>query len=237
MKNAFNVDIRGIDKLQSGTFKSNKISEFFQDKVYEKTQNGIKVLDGRMLEESWFKPITADVFISHKSDDVEAAKKLGAYLQSKGKSVFIDSQIWGNISKLQTLIDNDYCLNSKRDSYIYENRNKSTSYTHMLLATALLKTIRNCDNFVFLNTRNSIKATDIVNNTSETNSPWIFFELNVANSLITKVIQESRATERYNFDSMPEMAFAAELNNFKKVDISGLFSCLKISSTTKRTIY
>lgn len=64
-----------------------------------------------------------------------------------------------------------------------------------------------------------------------------FFELNVANSLITKVIQESRATERYNFDSMPEMAFAAELNNFKKVDISGLFSCLKISSTTKRTIY
>lgn len=75
MKNAFNVDIRGIDKLQSGTFKSDKISEFFQNKVYEKTQNGIKVLDGRMLEESWFKPITADVFISHKSDDVEAAKK------------------------------------------------------------------------------------------------------------------------------------------------------------------
>ena len=50
MKEAFNVDISDISILpQDLVFSSEKLPEFFQNKVYEKTQNGKKVLDGRLI--------------------------------------------------------------------------------------------------------------------------------------------------------------------------------------------
>ena len=192
MTKAFNVEISDINLLPAGlAYSEIKLLEFLQNTTYTKIQNGTKVLDGRKLEESWFKPVQVDFFISHKSEDSDKARKLGAYLQSKGKSVFIDSSIWGNIKNLQKLIDEAYCKNTNENTYDYDKRNQSTSYTHMLLANALLKTIRSCESFVFLNTRNSIRATDIVTNTEETNSPWIYFEINVANSLLAEVSVEN----------------------------------------------
>ena len=106
--------------------------------------------------------------------------------------------------------------------------NQSTSYTHMLLANALLKTIKNSENFVFLNTRNSINATDIVTNTKETNSPWIYFEINVADSLLTDVSVENFDMREGVEDSMIEMAFEADLKRFDKVNMRGLLGILGI---------
>lgn len=195
MIHAFNVDISDISVLPDNLkFDKKRISKFLQEKIPEKEQNGKKVLDGKKLEDSWFRPIKADFFISHKHEDEEQAMQLGAYLQSKGKSVFIDSGIWGDIKTLQETIDKDYCSNKEKTFYYYGLRNKSTSYTHMLLANALLKTIVNCENFVFLNTPNSIKAENIITDISETNSPE-------------------------NFSYMPEMTFEADLKRFEKVNV------------------
>ena len=219
MDHAFNVDISDISLLPDNLkFDERKFSAFLQEEIPEKNQNGRKVLDGKKIEDSWFKPMEADFFISHKHEDEEKAKQLGAYLHSKEKSVFIDSCIWGDIKKLQTKIDNDYCLNDKKTFYYYGLRNKSTSYTHMLLANALLKTIVNCKNFVFLNTSNSIKAENIITDTSETNSPWLYFEINVANALLLEKIN-AITESRENFSSMPEMSFEADLKKFEKVNV------------------
>ena len=217
MIHAFNVDISDISVLPDNLkFDKKRISKFLQEKIPEKEQNGKKVLDGKKLEDSWFRPIKADFFISHKHEDEEQAKQLGAYLQSKGKSVFIDSGIWGDIKTLQETIDKDYCSNKEKTFYYYGLRNKSTSYTHMLLANALLKTIVNCETFVFLNTPNSIKAENIITDISETNSPWLYFEINVANALLPeKAIIESHE----NFSYMPEMTFEADLKRFEKVNV------------------
>lgn len=229
MTKAFNVEISDINLLPDGlAYSEIKLLEFLQNTTYTKIQNGTKVLDGRKLEESWFKPVQVDFFISHKSEDSDKARKLGAYLQSKGKSVFIDSSIWGNIKNLQKLIDEAYCKNTNENTYDYDKRNQSTSYTHMLLANALLKTIRSCESFVFLNTRNSIRATDIVTNTEETNSPWIYFEINVANSLLAEVSVENFSMRECVEDSMIEMAFEADLKRFDKVNIRGLLGILGI---------
>lgn len=229
MTKAFNVEISDINLLPAGlAYSEIKLLEFLQNTTYTKIQNGTKVLDGRKLEESWFKPVQVDFFISHKSEDSDKARKLGAYLQSKGKSVFIDSSIWGNIKNLQKLIDEAYCKNTNENTYDYDKRNQSTSYTHMLLANALLKTIRSCESFVFLNTRNSIRATDIVTNTEETNSPWIYFEINVANSLLAEVSVENFSMRECVEDSMIEMAFEADLKRFDKVNIRGLLGILGI---------
>lgn len=230
MTNAFNVNISDIDIILSSglLYKETKLPEFLQNKAFTKNQNGTKVLDGKKLEDSWFKPIEADFFISHKSEDADKARRVGAYLQSKGKSVFIDSAIWGNIAELQRIIDNDYCQNYDKAFYIYDKRNKSTSYIHMLLANALMRTIANCETFVFLNTPNSIKATDVVTDTSETNSPWIYFEINVANSLLPEMGLEDFAMGESVNDRMIEMAFEADLKRFDKVNIRGLLGKLDI---------
>lgn len=98
----------------------------------------------------------------------------------------------------------------------------------MLLANALLKTIKNSENFVFLNTRNSINATDIVTNTKETNSLWIYFEINVADSLLTDVSVENFDMREGVEDSMIEMAFEADLKRFDKVNMRGLLGILGI---------
>lgn len=236
MTSAFNVDISDIDILpQNLTFSDNKFSEFMQDKAFTKKQSGEKVLDGRKLEESWFKPITADFFISHKSEDADKARRLGAYLQSKGKTVFIDSSIWGNIANLQRLIDNDYCLNEDKSFYIYDKRNKSTSYTHMLLANALLKTIANCNNFVFLNTPNSLKAADTVTNMAETNSPWIYFEINVANTLLKKPLKKNFSAESSD-TNMIKMAFEADLQKFDRVNVEELLKRFNLGIPNARAL-
>ena len=84
MIHAFNVDISDISLLPDNLkFDKNRISKFLQEKIPEKEQNGKKVLDGKKLEDSWFRPIKADFFISHKHEDEEQANQLGAYLQSK----------------------------------------------------------------------------------------------------------------------------------------------------------
>ncbi len=229
MTSAFNVDISDIDILpQNLTFSEDKLSEFMQDKAFTKKQNEKKVLDGKRLEESWFKPVEADFFISRKSEDADKARRLGAYLQSKEKTVFIDSSIWGDIAELQRLIDNDYCMNEDKSFYIYDKRNKSTSYTHMLLANALLKTIANCKNLVFLNTHNSVKAADAVTDMAETNSPWIYFEINVANSLLIEMGRENFAMRENENGNMIEMAFEADLQRFDKVNVEGLLKKVDI---------
>lgn len=221
MNRAFNVDISDISDISilsdNLKFDEKKISEFFQEEIPEKEQNGKKVLDGKKIEDSWFRPVVADFFISHKHEDVEKAKELGAYLQSKGKTVFIDSCIWKNIADLQKRIDDDYCLNSDGKLYEYKKVMKSTSYTHMLLANALLKTISNCKNFIFLNTKNSIQAENIIENTSETNSPWLYFEIDIANALLKKCITENFSRSQ---EQLPEMSFEIDLSKFEKVNVT-----------------
>lgn len=225
MDRAFNVDIRDISIISSDfTFNESKVFEFLSEKIPEKSQNGKKVLDGKKLEDSWFKTVSVDFFISHKREDVEKAKMLGAYLQAKGKSVFIDSCIWGDITRLQKKIDDDYCQIQNENLYSYKKVNQSTSYTHMLLANALLKTIDNCENFVFLNTANSLSAENIITNTAETNSPWLYFEINVANALLAnRPLRENYSRSQEN---LPEMAFEADLRKFEKVNVENFLTTL-----------
>ena len=105
----------------------------------------------------------------------------------------------------------------------------------MLLANALLKTIAACENFIFLNTPNSINAVDIVTDTAETNSPWIYFEINVANALLKKSINENFSEESVR-DSMVEMSFDADLKRFSRVNITELLSNIGLPIQTKQRI-
>lgn len=101
------------------------------------------------------------------------------------------------------------------------------------MANALIKTIANCKNFVFLNTTNSIIAESIVENTAEINSPWLYFEINVANALLPKTITETRNNFSRSQENLLEMAFEAELKKFEKVSIKEFLKIVEVNRNNK----
>lgn len=133
------------------------------------------ILDGKKMQEDWFPTVEADVFISHSHKDEEMAIILAGWLYSEfNLKSFIDSCIWGYSKDLLKILDDKYCTIAGSSSFSYELRNHSTSHVHMMLSTALTKMIDKTECLFFLNTPNSIVASEIE---EKTISPWIYSEI------------------------------------------------------------
>lgn len=147
------------------------------------------IIRGSELENDWFKEIDSHIFISHSHTDKKIAISLAGYLFKKHKiKCFIDSCVWGYSNDLLYQIDNLYCKKTYHNTYDYDKRNSSTSHVHILLSAALHKMIEKCESLFLLNTPNSIRASDIIN---ETYSPWIYSEI-LTSKLIEKKIPPRR---------------------------------------------
>lgn len=133
------------------------------------------VLDGAKMQEDWFPSIHAHVFISHSHNDRDLAITFAGFLKKEFQIIsFIDSCIWGYANDLLRLLDNKYCKIDGKNSYQYDLRNYSTSHVHMMLSTALTKMIDKTECLFFINTPNSILASEIE---EKTLSPWIYAEI------------------------------------------------------------
>lgn len=147
--------------------------------------SGTEFIDGKKLSDIWFPSVQANVFISHSSKNVELAKGLAGFLRHKFHiESFIDSEVWDYAPDLLKAIDEDYCRNfdrsgNKLSTYNYTKRNQSTSHVYMMLNMALASMIDRCDVLIFLDTPESIVASDIIKD-SRTYSPWIYSELTIS---------------------------------------------------------
>ena len=104
---------------------------------------------GKEIEADCFPEINADVFISHSHNDEDYAQRVASWLNSQfGLLPFIDSFVWKSADRLLKIIDDKYCLNDNGKTYSYEARNLSTSYIHMMLASAISKMIDKCPLFL-----------------------------------------------------------------------------------------
>lgn len=65
---------------------------------------------------------------------------------------------------------------------------------HLLLQGALAKMIDRCECLIFVNTPNSIKMTDVQNETN-TASPWIYSEMLMASTFPARPLKEYRLDE------------------------------------------
>lgn len=138
-------------------------------------QSGI--ISGDKIIRDNFPVIDADVFISHSHDDEQYAHRVASFFLSIGLQPFLDSYVWKSADSLLKKIDNKYCFNKDKETYNYKARNLSTSYVHMMLASAICKMIDQCPLFLFIKSNNStIVDIDRIQNCN-TISPWIFFEL------------------------------------------------------------
>ena len=136
-------------------------------------------LNGAAIQASWFPQVKADVFLSYSRRNRDLVLMLAGWLDFRfGLKAFVDSSIWGHAGKLLHDIDTKYCWQVKDVTFDYNLRNESTSHVHMMLMTALGMMIHRTECLIFVNTPDSIAASEVVE--AKTYSPWIFAELTMA---------------------------------------------------------
>jgi hypothetical protein len=196
-----------------------------------------QAINGTRVKADWFANAGSDIFLSHSHADEDLAIGIAGFLkQELGLSSFIDSLVWGHSNKLLKAIDDDHCwLDEKKEVYDYNKRNYSTSHVHMMLGTALTEMIDRCECVIFINTPQSIQATDSKKGTEETTgSPWIYHEL-ATTKLIRRqserrkkiLMQKSRrvvTAEAMAMDSMRELHvnYEVPLAHLKSLSVTQL---------------
>jgi hypothetical protein len=186
-------------------------------KILANNTNSSGIMNATNIKAAMFPRLNCDIFLSHSSKDNELAYYTAGHIQKKcGKSVFIDSALWGNMYELEEKINDKYSIlketTHKAGHKIYNHNNvlKIASNTRMILCTALFSMILNCKYFIFLQTENSL-----VEN-SNTHSPWIYYELYTAYNL-QKLVNNKQDLEIITEATEMEFDIAYIINNFKEI--------------------
>lgn len=215
-------DDRRVDEekfeYNARSFATRYISSILQETTTEKTFND--VIDGTSLSEINFPAQTFDIFISHSHSDIDLAKEIAIWAQAElGASSFIDSMSWTYAVDLLKIIDDKYSvIQIDPKLYSYDKVVLSTSHVYMMLATALLNTMRNSKYFLFLNTKNSSTKNDFGETT--TFSPWLYYELEVAETIIEKPITckyTQLLSENLAVSYKPKMNSLEEIHSLQKL--------------------
>ncbi|WP_149716278.1 hypothetical protein [Campylobacter concisus] len=124
-----------------------------------------------------------DIFISHSHADIGLAKKLRDVLWDKFNFTgFIDSELWANINILERHITREYSCCITRDFY---------RAFDIILSTSLNQALLNSKFFIFIKTDNSIKL-------DRMDSPWLYFENQIAKNIFYKKPKGSLNLESIN---------------------------------------
>lgn len=175
-------------------------------------------IDGDMLQKTWFPDQIFKgnpyIFLSHSHADEKLAISLAGYLYENLRiQCFIDSSVWGYAGDLNAMLNNcDFkhdkiCHRCNCDSF-----SKNISYVHMMLASALAKTIDQCESVFFLNTPTSINLRHKVD------SPWIYYELNLTRTLPAKRLPTTIFAEKKSFDNNFKIEFTPPLDELICID-------------------
>lgn len=223
-----------ISFIQNGEEQLNEQKRCIEDTL-DNYINPDGSLSAEMIEKDWFKSIDAHVFLSHSHADERIVKALAGFLYSKYKiKCFIDSCVWGYANDLLKAIDDKYCKTIKNKdgslSYDYNIRNQSTSHVHMLLNSALAKMLNKTECLIFLNTPNSIKAQDIMEE-AKTASPWIYSELLMATEFPHRELLDYRKVEHriYEFAEL-SLEYKVSVDELTPLNLSDLKKLEKVSS-------
>lgn len=185
--------------------------------------------------DNWFKNYSADVFLSHSSVDDKIARKVARILTDCGLRVFVDSDLWGRIDKMQRKVDNKHAVlrwkeNGSVGTYDYDKRNVTTGHTHVLLTYALTRMIDMTECFLFLSTPNSV--VECREDSLDTYSPWLFHELEMSRVIACRVPARLQGlNESVVFDYMDKVAsenfslkFRADTGSLTDISLAGLVS-------------
>lgn len=235
MYRGFNLEISdpitGEDYLTTGRSIAGELQLAFENRL-DHLLSFDDIIDGNEVIKKWFPEIVCDIFLSHsRKDQVKALSLAGFLAKHFGLKTFIDSSVWGYSDVLLKVLDDNYCKNEDGKTYNYNSRNYSTSHVHLMLKSALDKMIDNCEAVFFLNTPNSVSATNSIE--EKTKSPWIFSEIATTQIIRKKtpfrLKRETKLYDSKNVMAMTESAknqlqiqYELELNHFTKLDMYDL---------------
>ncbi len=159
-------------------------------------------LDASAIEADWFPKIDAPVFISHSHDNENLAMHLAEFLYKTYQiKSFIDSTVWGSVYELLNDVDEKYAQQRKE-------RNQNAANVYLILQGALMKMISQSKCLIFINTPESI-------NIQETESPWIYNELLMAN-LFSQIRSVKTLTENAKF------SYYVDLTKFTAIELQDI---------------
>lgn len=221
MFTGFNLTINNYDFLYDASYYYSGLN------IYNKSKTNVcshleqiinkDIIDGDTLQNLYFPTEILEnkgfVFISHSHNDEKLAISLAGYLDKKFNVLsFIDSCVWGYMDELNKILNNcskiksGYCYSCQCNAFSY-----NLSYVHMMLASALMTMIDKCECVFFLNTPSSI------NLNNKTESPWIYYELNIAN-IIQKISRIQKATMEGVLGYIQKIEFTPNLKKMIKID-------------------
>lgn len=151
------------------------------------------IVDGQKVSDTVFPNFHSDVFISHSHNDKDLMYYIAARLTEELKlNVFADEFFWGSADELLKEIDDIYCFNKNTQTYRYKDRNLTTSHVHIMLSSAIMQAIDQCEMLLFLNTDSSVPNIDErFRNSRYTLSPWIYQELLFASMVKPKLTRDT----------------------------------------------
>lgn len=170
-----------------------KVDEERLDRMIFDAANG--KINADEIIKAYFPSMTPHIFISHSSKDKKPAIKFANYLfYTYGITSFIDSQIWGHINHAIKILNNKYSkIKEDGNSITYNHRkaNIISSNIYAMLTIALINTMDNSDSLILLESDNSVggdkyDVEKVLDCTYETESPWIYSEVNFSRLLRPK---------------------------------------------------
>lgn len=183
---------------ETGTIEK-KLKEIIKTQAIDGKE--VAIIDHKELLENWFPETGCHIFMSHSHKDEAIAINIANKLyRTYGIKTFIDSKFWGYVDKAISEINH---LHSKCESdpkYLdYERSMRVASNFYIVLVNALTDGIFKSDSCWFLNTDNSLNASD--DSGEGTYSPWLYTEINYTSTVRQvphparpKIAQESAGT-------------------------------------------
>jgi hypothetical protein len=203
------TDVQKIEEIGNSSSRSCKTSNLSAKELIMNSINNGEI-DAKVIMSEWFKTVKTDVFISHSGADRNKVSKLANYLRELGYNAFVDSEFWGNIYEL---IEAEFDrIRSNSNTLTTENAKKVCADFYMLLSMQLVKTIESIPLFLFVDSANS-RSSKISGNT---NSPWIYLELETAERVFPHQIQKAYASV---YDSV---SFPTNINWMREITVASL---------------
>lgn len=228
MYTGFNLKLKDkeILSLENEDYSIEEIALYnnMKEMVFENLEaliNGKQVLDGDMLQQMWFPAEMFGrsdfIFISHSHKDEKLAISLAGYIkQHFDIQCFIDSCVWRNMYELNRILNKcDKVKNSRCHGCDCNEFSQNLGYVHMMLASALMTVIDKCECIFFLNTEESI------NSRGKTESPWIYYELNIAD-----IVEKKRKEELFHKEKdkmhflLEKVEFTPKLQEMARIDVN-----------------
>lgn len=192
-------------------FSSKDVVEIIDSCTSHKGDNDV-VIDAAALQRKLFPTPHRMIFISHLSDDIGLVRRIKQTIEHYAPNYccFLDSDLWGNIYKAQSALQNKYAYDTETGLYNLETTNNIAKHLHMTLSMALTKAIKASPFFLYVPT-----IGDIDEDSEEliTKSPWVCHEL-----LISSLLRDFVPLN----ESVDFVKVAASLGFNYKVNISHL---------------